>query len=102
MFLVSGIDFVAPLARLTVQILPTGESAPRQKVGFDEPERSFYPPGAIRVSHFVSHEVKAEALSKGRHFRHSNHIPSRTPHHPHIRALHHHPSRFPPKPPHLT
>src|SRR5450432_3778607 len=40
-FLVSRVDLVAPLTRLVVQILPTGESATGKEVGFNEPKRSF-------------------------------------------------------------
>ena len=36
MFLVSRVDLVAPLPRLLIQILPTGERAPGQKVVLDE------------------------------------------------------------------
>jgi hypothetical protein len=39
MLLVSRVDLVAPLARLLIQILPTGERTPRQKVVFDEGKR---------------------------------------------------------------
>ena len=39
MFLVSRVDFVAPLPRLLIQVLPTGERAPGQKVILDEAER---------------------------------------------------------------
>src|SRR5438093_1010599 len=42
MFLVSGVDLIAPLPRLAVQIFPTGESAPGKKVSLDEMERPFY------------------------------------------------------------
>jgi hypothetical protein len=39
MFLVSRVDAVAPLPRLLIQIAPTGERAPGQKVVLDEEKR---------------------------------------------------------------
>ena len=39
MFLVSSIDFVAPLTRLLIEVVPTGEGAPGEKVILDEVER---------------------------------------------------------------
>src|SRR6266571_2912710 len=38
MFLVSRVDFIAPLPRPLIQILPTAEGAPRQEVILDEME----------------------------------------------------------------
>jgi hypothetical protein len=39
MFLVGRVDLIAPLARLVVQLVPTGESAPGKKVILYKMER---------------------------------------------------------------
>src|ERR1039457_1444465 len=82
MFLVCGVDLVAPLARLPIQILPTGERAPSQKVVFDEPERPFYAGGTIGIPNRMRYEPNPETLSKRGHLRHGNHLaPSAAQHH---------------------
>ena len=77
MFLVGRIDLIAPLARLLIQILPTGKRAPRQKVVLDEPERPLHARRAVGMPELVSHKAKGKALGKGNHFRHRNHFAAR-------------------------
>ena len=71
MFLVRGVDLVAPLARLLIQILPTGERAPGQKVVLDEPEGPFHARRTVGIADLMRHELKPEALAQRR--------PSRAP-----------------------
>src|SRR6202034_1434347 len=66
-FLVSRVDFVAPLPRPLVQIFPTAESAPRQKVMLYEMKGTFYALRTVRIPNRVRHDLKAEALSTGGH-----------------------------------
>src|ERR1017187_1170830 len=73
MLLVSPIDTIAPLARLLIQILPTGEASPRQEVPLDKPERPLNAGRTVGVTQLVSHEAEAEALCKSRHLGHRNH-----------------------------
>jgi hypothetical protein len=89
MFLVSGVDLVAPLPRPLIQILPTAEGAPGQEVGLDEPEGPLHAPRTVRISNRVRHELKAEALSKGGHLRHWNHVASAAAQHDHMRVIDH-------------
>src|SRR5215831_12597726 len=64
MFLVGRVDLMAPLPRPLVEILPTGEGAPGQKVSFDEVEGPFYAPRAVGIADCVRHELETEALAK--------------------------------------
>src|SRR5208337_3636293 len=75
MLLICRVDAVAPLPRLLVHILPTGEAAPRQEVPLDKPERPFDPGRTVGVTQLVSDEAEAEALCKSRHLGHRNHRP---------------------------
>src|SRR5271166_3791221 len=81
MFLVSRVDLIAPLPGPLVQILPTGEGAPGQKVILDEMEGTFHAPRTIRIPNRMRHELKAETLAKGGHLRHRHHIASTAPQH---------------------
>ena len=47
-FLVSRVHLVAPLARLAVQIIPSGERAARQEVMLDEMERALKKAGTYK------------------------------------------------------
>src|SRR5271157_5436269 len=89
MFLVSGVDFVAPLARLPVQVLPTGERAPSQKVVFDEPEGPFYAGRTIGIPNRVRHEPKPEAFSQSGHLGHWNHLAPGAAQHHDVRVIDH-------------
>ena len=62
MFLVSRVDAVAPLARLLIQIVPTGERAAGQKVVFDEGKRAFHARRAVGVADLMRHEAEPEAF----------------------------------------
>src|SRR5882762_5047515 len=70
MFLVSRVDLIAPLPRPLIQILPTGEGAPGQKVGLYEPERPLYARRTVGIANRVCHKLKAETFAKGGHLRH--------------------------------
>src|SRR5208283_5696947 len=89
MFLVSGVDFVAPLARLPIQILPTGERSPRQKVGFDKPEGPFHAGRTIGIPNRVRYEPETETLSKRGHLGHGNHVASCAAQHHDVRVIDH-------------
>src|SRR5450759_3329730 len=90
MFLISGVDLVAPLACLTVQILPTGERTASQKVTLDKPEGPFYARRAVGVAPLMRHEAKPEAVRERLHLRHRNHLASRAAQHHHVRVIDHH------------
>src|SRR5712671_3026802 len=49
-FLVSGVDAIAPLTRLPIQIFPGGEGAAGEEVVFDEVERTLDSGGTDRKS----------------------------------------------------
>src|SRR5208283_3854326 len=89
MFLVSRVDLVTPLARLPIQILPTGERAPGQKVILDEMEGTLNPSGTVGVANLVSREVKAETLSKRGHLGHRNHLAASAAQHHDVRIVDH-------------
>ena len=89
MFLVSGVHFVAPLARLPIQILPTGECAPGQKVVFDEPEGPFYAGRTIGIPNRMRYEPKPEAFSKRSHLGHGNHLAASAAQHHDVRVIDH-------------
>src|SRR5436853_7884305 len=89
MFIVRRVDLIAPLPRPLIQILPTAEGAPRQKVILDEMEGTLHTPRTVRIPNRVCHELKAEALSKGRHLRHRNHVASAAAQHYHVRVIDH-------------
>src|SRR5580704_13501054 len=91
MFLVSRVDLIAPLPCPLIQVLPTGESPPRQKVGLDEPERPLYACRTIGIPNRVRYKLKAEALAKGGHLRHRHHVASAAAQHHHVRVIDHGP-----------
>src|ERR1700722_326492 len=90
MFLVRRVDFVAPLPRPLIQILPTGEGAAREEVSFDEAEGPLYAPRAVRVADRMRYELEAEPLAEGSHLRHRNHVAPAAPQHHHVRVIDHH------------
>src|ERR1700693_1061728 len=90
MFLVSRVDLIAPLPRPLIQILPTAEGAPRQKVILDEMEGTLDARRTIRISNRVRHELETETLSKGGHLRHRDHVASAAAQHHHVRVVDHH------------
>ena len=89
MFLVSRVDLVAPLPRLLIQILPTGEGAPRQEVSLNEPETSFYPCRTVGVAAFMRHKLETESLREGGHLRYRNHFAAGAAQHDHMRVIDH-------------
>src|SRR5208282_6594372 len=62
MFLVGGVDLVAPLARLLIQIFPTGKGASGQEVVLDEPEGPLDARRAVGMTDRMGHEVKTETF----------------------------------------
>src|SRR5436309_14125716 len=85
MFLVCRVDLIAPLPRPLIQILPTAEGAPRQKVILDEMEGTLHASRPVRIPNRVRYELKAETLSKGSHLRHRHHVASAAAQHHHAR-----------------
>src|SRR3974390_540755 len=93
MFLVSRVDLIAPLTRPLIQILPTAEGAPRQKVILDEVEGTFHARRTVGIPNGVRHKLKAEALPKGGHLGHRNHVASTAAQHDYVRVVDHGASR---------
>ena len=91
MFLVSCVDAVAPLARLLVQILPTGKHASGKKIILDEVEGALDAPGTVGVADLVGHKTESEPLGEGFHLGHGNHCAARAAQHDHMRVVDHHP-----------
>ena len=89
MFFVSRVDFIAPLPRPLVQILPTAEGAPGQEVILDEMEGALDACRTVRIPNRVRDELKSEALCKGRHLRHRNHLAPAAAQHHHVRVIDH-------------
>lgn len=89
MFFVSRVDLIAPLPRLLIEILPTGEGAPGQEVSLDKAEGPFYARRTIRIPNRMRHELKTETLSKGGHLRHRHHVASAAAQHHHVRVIDH-------------
>jgi len=89
MFLVSRVDLIAPLPRPLIQIFPTAEGAPGQKVILDEMERALDARGTVRIPNRVRHELKAETLCKGGHLRYRNHLAPAAAQHHHVRVIDH-------------
>jgi hypothetical protein len=89
MFLVSRVDAVAPLPRLLIQIAPTGERAPGQKIVLDEEKRTFHARRAVGVADLVRYEAEPEAFPKHFHFRHGNHFASGSTQHHRMRVVDH-------------
>ena len=93
MFLISGVDFVAPLPRLLIQVSPVGERSASQEVCFDEPEGPFYARGAVDIPNRMRHELKAETLAEGGHLGHGNHVAPAAVQHDNVRVVDHHAGR---------
>src|SRR5215471_11164926 len=74
--LVCGVDLVAPLPCLLIQIFPTGEGPPGEEVSFDKAEWPLHASGAISMTQFVSRESEPEAVAEGLHLRHGDHLAS--------------------------
>src|ERR1022692_4376825 len=89
MFLVSRVDTIAPLARLAVHVLPTGESAPGKKVVLYKMEVPFDACRTIGIADLMRRELKAETLGEGLHLRHGNHFAPRAAQHHHMRVVDH-------------
>src|ERR1035438_6796038 len=89
MFLVSRVDTVAPLARLAVHVLPTGESAPRKKVVLYKMEVPFDACRTIGIADFMRSELKAETFGESSHLGHRNHLAARAAQHHHMRVVDH-------------
>src|SRR3954453_3817634 len=87
MFLISRVDLIAPLPRPLIQILPTAEGAPGEKIILDEMERPLHAPRTVRIPNRVCHELKAETLSKGRNLRHRHHVASAAAQHHDMRVI---------------
>src|ERR1700693_829933 len=90
MFLVGGVDAVAPLACLLIEIVPTGKPTTSQEVSFNEGEGSLDPCRAVRVSALMRHKVESEAFCERFHLWHGNHLPSRATQHHDMRVVDHH------------
>jgi len=88
-FFVGGVDAIAPLPCLGIQVLPTGEGAAGQEVPFNEPERSFHPSRAVGIPTLVGHEAEVEALGESLHLGHGNHLSPGSPQHHHVRIVGH-------------
>ena len=78
---------------LLLQILPTGERTPGQKVAFDKAERSFYASGTIRIADLMGHELKTETLAERSHLGHRHHLAPGAAQHHHMRVIDHHAGR---------
>src|SRR5580658_9904905 len=89
MFLVGGVDAVAPLACLLIQIVPAGKPTTREKVVFDKGEGPLDPCRAVRIPALMRHKTESETLGKRLHFRHGNHLPSRAAQYNHMRVVDH-------------
>src|SRR5260370_29211297 len=95
MFLVGGVHAIAPLARLLIQIVPTGKPTTREKVVFDKGKRPLDPCRAVRVPALMRHKTESKTLGECLHFRYRNHFPSRAAQHHDMRVADHHPLDHP-------
>jgi hypothetical protein len=91
MFFIGGVDPIAPCPRLTVQVVPVGEGSSGQKVPLDKMKRTFHTAGAVGMADFVSNKAESQALGKGGHFGHRNHLAARPPQYDDMRVVDHHP-----------
>src|SRR5215472_4359004 len=87
MFLVSGVDLVAPLASLLIEILPIGEGTSGQEVPFDKVEGPLHARRAVGMAELMGHEVKAETLGEGGHLGHGNHLATGAAQHHDMRVV---------------
>src|SRR5919109_104239 len=90
MFLVSRVDLIAPFPRPLVQILPTGEGTPCQKVSLNKVEGPFYTSRTVRIADGMRHELETETLAKGGHLRHRHHLATAATQHDHVCVIDHH------------
>src|ERR1035441_4772350 len=90
MFLIGRVDLIAPLTRLVVQIVPTGECTTGKKVILYKMERSLNESRTVGVAALVRHEAESETLSKRLHLGHGNHFSSRAAQYHHVRVVDHH------------
>ena len=90
MFFVRAIDAFTPLARLTIQIFPTGEGAAGKKVFVNEGEGAFDAGGAVGVATLVSSEAKPEAFSESVHLGNRDHVGSCSAQDHDVRVINHH------------
>ena len=90
MLLVRRIDAVAPLARLAVEILPTGEGPAYKEVVFDEVERPLDARRTIGVADLVRRETESHTLCERRHLGHWFHLLAAATQHHHMRVVDHH------------
>jgi len=89
MFFISGVDAIAPLPGLCIQVWPTGERTASQEVVLNEPERPFDASGAVGIATLVGHKAEVEAFGKGSHLGHGNHLPSGSSQHHHVGVVDH-------------
>jgi hypothetical protein len=89
MFFIGGVDAITPLPGLFIQVWPTAERTTSQEISLNEPERPFDPSRAVGITALVGHKVEAEALSKGGHLGHRNHLSPRSAQHHHVRVVDH-------------
>jgi hypothetical protein len=73
MVFIRGVDFVAPRPRLGIEIGEVRKGPPSEKIGFDEPKRTFHAAGSIGIAFLVGAEGEAKALGEGGHFRRGHH-----------------------------
>src|SRR5262245_6833885 len=89
MFLVSRVNTIAPLACLTVQVLPTTESAPGKKVVLDKMKRPLHTRRTIGITNLMRLELEPKAFGKSHHFGRRNHFSARAARHNHMRVVDH-------------
>src|ERR1700689_5807495 len=89
MVLLRRVDFIAPLPRPLIQILPTAEGAPGQEVSFDKAEGSLHACRTVRIPNRVRHELQAETLCKGGHLRYWDHVGSAAAQYHDVRVIDH-------------
>ena len=89
MLFVTGIDLVAPGARLVVEVVPVGKFPAGQKVVFDERERPFHAARAVGVADFMRLELETITLGEGRHLGNRHHVLSGAPQHDYVGVVDH-------------
>src|SRR4030095_6162682 len=88
-FLVGRVDAITPVSGLNVEFVPVREHASGQEVVLNEVEGAFDTSGAIGVAALMGHEAKAEALAKGGHLGHGDHVASRCAQDDDVRIIDH-------------
>src|SRR5215472_15247633 len=89
MLFISGVDAIAPLPGLFIQVWPAGERTASQEVVLDEPEWPFDASRAVGIATLVGYESEIKAFGKGSHLGHGNHLPSRSSQHHHVGVVDH-------------